>query len=78
MSKKLKKRAEKTVHQEPDGERSYLKIVEDTAIAMVLEEEKGNISRSAKRLRIARSTLYQKIHGSTYLTTVVKSDTSPD
>lgn len=75
MTKKLKKRIEQTTREEPVEGRSYLKIVEDTAIAMVLEEEKGNISRSAKRLGIARSTLYQKIYGSQYLTSVLKSDT---
>ena len=78
MTKKLKKRAERTIRQEPDDQRSYLKIVEDTAIAMVLEEERGNITRSAKRLGIARSTLYQKIHASPHLVSVAKSNTSPD
>ena len=75
MTKKLKKRAERRIRQEPDGGRPYLKIVEDTAIAMVLEEERGNITRSAKRLGIARSTLYQKIHASSHLASVLKSDT---
>lgn len=54
----------------------FLKIVEDTAIAMVLEEERGNITRSAKRLGIARSTLYQKIYTSAHLASVVKSNNS--
>lgn len=78
MTKKLKKRAEGTILQEPDDGRAYLKIVEDTAIAMVLEEERGNISRSAKRLGIARSTLYQKINASAHLASVVKSNIVPN
>lgn len=76
MTQKLNKRVGKAIAQEQVADRSFLKVVEDTAIAMVLEEEKGNISRSAKRLGIARSTLYQKIQNSFHLTTVVNSDTS--
>lgn len=74
MTKKLRKRAERTIRQEPDGQRPFLKVVEDAAIAMVLEEERGNITRSAKRLGIARSTLYQKIQASSQLTGVLKSN----
>lgn len=51
-----------------------MKVVEDAAIAMVLEEEQGNIARSAKRLGIARSTLYQKIQASVQLADVLNSD----
>lgn len=61
--------------KEPETE-SLLKVAEYTAIAMVLEEESGNISRSAQRLGIARSTLYQKIHATPNLLTVVKSTTT--
>ena len=53
---------------------SILKLAEQTAIGMVLREEKGNLSRAAKRLGIARSTLYQKINASPDLTSVLKSD----
>ncbi len=74
MTQKLKQRAVKYISHESSGKRSLLKIAEETAILMVLEEEKGNISRSAKRLGIARSTLYQKIEASPQLVTVVNSD----
>jgi len=75
LGSKLKKRTIQTRQDNEDG-KSLLKIAEDTIIAMVLEEENGNISRSAKRLGIARSTLYQKIELSHDLLNVVKSYTS--
>ncbi|ACN13485.1 sigma-54 dependent signal transduction protein [Desulforapulum autotrophicum HRM2] len=75
ISGKLRQHAKTTLNHHPTDKKSLLKIAEDTTIAMVLEEEKGNISRSAKRLGIARSTLYQKIETSDQILSVVKSDT---
>ncbi|WP_419779764.1 sigma-54-dependent Fis family transcriptional regulator [Maridesulfovibrio sp.] len=49
---------------------SLLQLAEHAAIAMVLEEEGGNISRSARRLGIARSTLYQKLDAAPHLLNV--------
>lgn len=76
MTQKLKNRVDKAISQKEMADRSFLKIVEDTAIAMVLEEERGNITRSAKRLGIARSTLYQKLQTSSQHATVLNSDSS--
>ncbi len=79
MTDTLKRRTRasiiKKAKKEPDNE-SLIKIAEIAAIAMVLGEEGGNISRSARRLGIARSTLYQKIQATPDLLGVVKSDTS--
>jgi transcriptional regulator with PAS, ATPase and Fis domain len=74
MIQRLQKRFRGTLHQDLEREIPFLKGVEDAAIAMVLEEEQGNITRSAKRLGIARSTLYQKIQASVRLTGVLNSD----
>ena len=74
VSEKLRQHTKTTLNHPPADNRSLLKIAEDTTIAMVLEEERCNISRSAKRLGIARSTLYQKIEASDQLLSVVKSD----
>jgi len=64
------------LEQSNDEEKSLLKIAEQAAIGMVLKEEKGNISRAARRLGVARSTLYQKIRINESLLTVLKSYTS--
>jgi transcriptional regulator with PAS, ATPase and Fis domain len=38
------------------------KMAEDMAIDSVLQKEGGNLSRAAKKLGLARNTLYKKIH----------------
>ena len=73
MSGKIRQQASKAVSENSGSGMSILKIAENAAIAMVLEEEAGNISRSAKRLGVARSTLYQKIKAQSELETVLKS-----
>jgi transcriptional regulator with PAS, ATPase and Fis domain len=45
-----------------DGQINIMKIAEDIAITIVLQKEGGNLSRTAKKLGMARNTLYQKIH----------------
>lgn len=47
--------------QRGDAHQSLLQIAEEAVINMVLKEENGNISRAARRLGIARSTLYKKL-----------------
>lgn len=74
MANKFKQKAEVSTAGNTNPKKSMLKIAEDAVITMVLEEESGNISRSARRLGIARSTLYQKIEASPQLLTVVNSD----
>ncbi|TKB09673.1 sigma-54-dependent Fis family transcriptional regulator [Desulforhopalus sp. IMCC35007] len=74
MANKFKQKAEVSTAKNLHPERSMLKIAEDAVITMVLEEESGNISRSARKLGIARSTLYQKIEASPQLSAVVNSD----
>jgi transcriptional regulator with PAS, ATPase and Fis domain len=73
MTNKLKKRAKSSISQGVHPEKNLLKIAEDAVITMVIEEESGNISRSASRLGIARSTLYKKIEANPDLLTVVNS-----
>jgi transcriptional regulator with PAS, ATPase and Fis domain len=75
MTNTLKQRTKASIVKKNFGNESLLKLAEDAAIAMVLEEEQGNISKSARRLGIARSTLYQKIEATPSLLSVVKSDT---
>lgn len=45
----------------PYEERGLLKVAEEVAVEMALLENKGNLTKTAKALGIARSTLYQKI-----------------
>ncbi len=45
----------------PEGTNLTLLEIEQHYIATVLQEEKGNVDRAAKRLDIPRSSLYQKI-----------------
>ena len=56
--------AEKKREKEPEQAltpRQLRERKEREKIVRVLEEERGNISRSAKRLNISRNTLYRKI-----------------
>lgn len=52
---------------------NILKVAEEIAIRLALEQAKGNLARTAKRLGIARSTLYQKIRSNGKLQSVLKS-----
>jgi transcriptional regulator with PAS, ATPase and Fis domain len=45
-----------------DDQIDIMKTAEDVAINIVLQKEGGNLSKAAKKLGIARNTLYQKIH----------------
>jgi sigma-54 dependent transcriptional regulator, acetoin dehydrogenase operon transcriptional activator AcoR len=45
-----------------DDKINIMKIAEDMAINIVLQKEGGNLSKAAKKLGMARNTLYQKIH----------------
>ena len=75
MTDTIKQRARVTMSRKSGTETSLVQIAVNAAIALVLEEEGGNISRSARRLGIARSTLYQKIEAHPDLQAVVKSNT---
>lgn len=70
MTKTIKQRTKASLENRNSENESLIKLAEQSAIAMVLEEEGGNISRSARRLGIARSTLYQKIEASPDLLSV--------
>lgn len=70
MTKRIKQRTRASLAGENSGNESLIKLAENAAISMVLEEEGGNISRSARRLGIARSTLYQKIEANPCLQSV--------
>ena len=78
MTNTLKQKARISMQGKNSRNESLIKIAEKTAIAMVLEEESGNIARSARRLGIARSTLYQKIEAAPDLLNVLKSYTAPN
>lgn len=70
MTKAIKQRTKASLVTADSESESLIKLAEYAAISMVLDEEKGNISRSARRLGIARSTLYQKIEASPELLSV--------
>ncbi|KKM10822.1 hypothetical protein SY88_12155 [Clostridiales bacterium PH28_bin88] len=53
--------------------KGMLKLAEEVAIEMTLQEQAGNLTRTAEKLGIARSTLYQKIKSSKRLQHVLKS-----
>lgn len=76
MGKKLKTRISTKANNEKEGNGNLLKLAEETIIAMVLEEEKRNITKCARRLGIARSTLYQKIEASPLLSATVNMNNS--
>ncbi len=50
-----------------------MKTAEEIAITIALKEKRGNLSKAAKYLGIARSTLYQKIRENPKLENVLKS-----
>jgi sigma-54 dependent transcriptional regulator, acetoin dehydrogenase operon transcriptional activator AcoR len=52
---------------------NIMKIAEDMAINIVLQKEGGNLSRAAKKLGMARNTLYQKIQNNEQLGNAQKS-----
>lgn len=52
---------------------NILQVAEEIAIRLVLQQTRGNLARTAKRLGIARSTLYQKIHGNAKLQSVLNA-----
>ena len=55
----------KNIHEKlinnDDDQIDIMKTAEDLAITIVLQKEGGNLSRAAKKLGIARNTLYKKI-----------------
>ena len=53
-------------------EKGLLEIAEELAIETALKEEKYNISKTAKKLKISRSTLYQKVKKSKRLSKIMK------
>ena len=52
---------------------SMLKVVEDIVIETALRHGRGNLSLTARRLGIARSTLYQKIRENERIISVANS-----
>ncbi len=68
LSEKLKQINE-SPHQEDQG-KGLLKMAEEVAVEMALTENRGNLSKTAESLGIARSTLYQKIKESNRLSNV--------
>jgi transcriptional regulator of acetoin/glycerol metabolism len=55
----------KNIHEKlisnDDDQSDIMKTAEDIAITIVLQKEGGNLSRAAKKLGMARNTLYKKI-----------------
>lgn len=52
------------------NEKGLLRVAEEVAVEMALTENKGNLTKTAETLGIARSTLYQKIRESKKLSDV--------
>lgn len=69
----LKKEMESRLARHSSINTGLLRTGEEIIIEMVIREEEGNLSRAAKRLGIARSTLYQKLHESEKLVNVLNS-----
>lgn len=77
INTELKKNVEKTlIYSEKDKEKikdhkdyeeGLLKKAEELAISIAIRKEKGNLSRAARLLGIARSTFYEKINKSARL-----------
>jgi len=55
----------KNIHEKlisnDDDQIDIMKTAEDIAINIVLQKEGGNLSKAAKKLGMARNTLYKKI-----------------
>ncbi len=64
QSNHIKEKIAKTVKNINTSRKSLLKVSEEIAIEMVLNEQQGNISKTAKVLGISRPTLYKKIQES--------------